>query len=221
MDFLIILTIALVFSIGMLLMIPGTEKMTANAYRLNPNRRPGSSAFKDVIEKVTVVCGGYIKGFRAPGKNEQIQREIYSALSILRNHAAAESVTTDYLLEYFSLSEGTLREAYAGALRLLRTGRSEEAAEYFSAAAGTVFARDFIALILDWDAIDPGKQKQTIIAFQNALKEARTTELTRKNEVMSDLVYLPVVTGVLIIFVNFIYIAYFAEQRALLSELFF
>ena len=221
MDFLIILTIALVFSIGILLAIPGTEKMTAQAYRLHPNRRPGLSGIQEAITKATTTWNGYIKGFRTLGKNEQVQREIYSALSILRNHASAESVTTDYLLEYFSLAEGTLREAYAGSLRLLRTGRREEAAEYFSAAAGIPFARDFITLILDWDIIDPGKQKQTIIAFQNALKEARTTELTRKNEVMSDLVYMPVVTGVLIIFVNFIYIAYFAEQQALLKELFF
>jgi hypothetical protein len=221
MDFLMILAIAMVFSIGTLLVIQGKEKWPDKAQRLHRERRFSFDAIKGLVLNAATTTDGYVNRFRMQGKNEQIQREIYSALSILRNHAAAECVSTDFLLEYFSQAEGPLREAYAGALRLLRTGRYTEAAEYFSAAAGISFARDFILLILDWDAIDPGRQKQTIVAFQNALKEARTTELMRKNEVMSDLVYMPVVTGVLIIFVNFIYIAYFAEQRALLSELFF
>jgi hypothetical protein len=210
MDFLIILSISLVFSIGILTVILGSEIRTSGVFTL-----------KDAVLKTGTKAGRFINDFRQAGKKEQVQREIYSALSILRNHASAESVTTDYLLEYFSQAEGTLRETYAGTLRLLRTGRPEEAAEYFSAAAGIPFARDFIMIIIGWDAIYPGKQKQTIVAFQNALKETRTTELMRKNEVLSDLVYLPVVISVLIIFVNFIYVAYFAEQQALLSELFF
>jgi len=76
-------------------------------------------------------------------------------------------------------------------------------------------------LVLDWDAVSPQKLIKTVSAFQNALRETRTTRLIRKNEALSDLVYLPVVACVLVIFVNFIYVAYFAEQQAMLTELFF
>jgi hypothetical protein len=221
MDFLVIISVATIVTAGILYLTPDTARWISKTYRLPLERRFGATSVKGTIAKASDIAGKWIAGFRKTKKNELVHREIYSALSVLRNYASAENVTTDYLLESFSSSSGLLREACSGTLRLLRTGRRVEAVEYFSNYIGIPFARDFIMLILDWDAISPGKQKQTIVAFQNALKETRTTELMRKNEVMSDLVYLPVIAGVLVIFVNFIYVAYFAEQNALLSELFY
>ena len=221
MDFFVILSVAVIMTSGIFKLTPEPIKWVGQRYRLKPIRRFGDVDLRHTLRKTAQAAGKYLYGFRTRRKNENIHREIFSALSVLRNYAAAENVTTDYLLENFAGAEGQLRDAYSGALRLLRTGRRSEAIEFFSASAPVQFARDFILLILDWDAIDPSKQKQTIASFQNALKEVRTTELTRRNEIISDLVYLPVVAGVLIIFVNFIYIAYFAEQHALLSELFY
>ena len=188
------------------------------------------SGLREALAKASAIAGKKLSRFKTARQSEFVQRDIYSALSVLRNHASAgfqnegeigAYVTTDYLLEQFSASDSPLQEAYIGALRLLRTGRKNEAAEYFTAAAGVPFARDFILLVLDWDAVPPGKLKKTVAAYQTALKEVRTTELMRKNEVLSDLVYMPVIMGVLVIFANFIYVAYFAEQQSLFSELFF
>ncbi|GHU63819.1 hypothetical protein AGMMS49983_08150 [Clostridia bacterium] len=158
---------------------------------------------------------------------EQAAREIFSALSVLRNQATASagdlasSVTTDTLLEQFAQGEGVLQRTYQGTLRLLRTGRSEEAADFFTKSAGISLARDFIMLVLEWDEIPPERLLGTIAAFRNAMKETRTTELLRKNEILSDVVYIPVITGVLIVFVNFIYVAYFADQSEMLTQLFY
>jgi hypothetical protein len=160
-------------------------------------------------------------------RREQAAREIFSALSVLRNQASAASgaraaaVTTDALLEQFSQSEGVLKRAYQGTLRLLRTGRPEEAVDFFTAAAGVSLARDFIMLVLEWDELPPERLLGTIAAFRNAMKETRTTELMRKNELLSDIVYIPVVAGVLLVFVNFVYVAYFADQREMLTPLFY
>jgi hypothetical protein len=160
-------------------------------------------------------------------RREQAAREIFSALSILRNQASAASgeraaaVQTDALLEQFAQSDGVLRPAYRGALRLLRTGRTGEAIDFFTEAAGVSLARDYIMLVIEWDEIPPERLLGTIAAFRNAMKETRTTELMRKNEILSDVVYLPVVVGVLVVFVNFIYVAYFAEQREMLTQIFY
>lgn len=159
--------------------------------------------------------------------HEQAAREIFSALSVLRNLASASTaensrpITTDALLEQLAQNDGLLKNAYLGALRLLRTGRPSDAADFFSSVADVGLARDFIMMILEWDEIPPERLLGTIAAFRNAMKETRTTELMKKNEILSDLVYLPVVISVLIVFVNFIYVAYFAEQRELLLELFY
>jgi len=53
------------------------------------------------------------------------------------------------------------------------------------------------------------------------MREKRTTELMRKTETMSDLVYLPVVAGVLAVFMNFVYTAYFIEQKDMLMQIFY
>ena len=227
MEFLVISVIAATLSVGLaMLLFPDSF----SADRLSEARRRGLKGLREAFVKAAAAAGKRLSYLRTAKQSERVQMDIYSALSVLRNHASAGSqsggamsacVTTDYLLEQFSAGDGPLKEAYIGALRLLRTGRRHEAAEFFAAAAGVPFARDFILLVLDWDAVPSYKLKKTVVAYQTALKEVRTTELMRKNEVLSDLVYMPVITGVLVIFVNFIYVAYFAEQQSLLAELFF
>jgi len=225
MDYFIMILVAIIFSAGIYVFFPAPA-----TFRLHEARALGYTFIREKLSETAGITKKHFTGFRKTRRTELVRRELYTALSILRNHGtivevdentAGAAVTTDYLLEQFAQTEGILSKAYTGALRLLRTGRSVEAADYFAAVADDPLARDFINLVLDWDAVSPHKLKQAIIAFQSSLKETRTTELMRKNEVFSDIVYLPVVAGVLIVFVNFIYIAYFAEQRALLAELFF
>jgi len=221
MDFLVIFLIMVIVSAGILNLTPDTANWAARAYRLPLHGLSGIAFFRENLTKAAAAAGRQAAFFRTAKKRELVHGELYSALSILRNYASSETVTTDFLLESFAESDGILKDAYSGALRFLRTGRRAEAASFFANFAGIAFAQDFILLVLDWDAVSAGKQKQMVLAFQSALRETRTTELMRKNEVMSDLVYLPVVAGILVIFVNFIYVAYFAEQSALLRELFF
>ena len=222
MNFFVMLIIVVIFSSGILALTVSTAPKTA---RLVENRHFCATFLRKTLAEAAAKLGKTAAYMRTAKKEELVCKEMYAALSILRNHASAEGtgacVTTDYILEQFAQSEGILAKYYASALRLLRTGRKAESIEYFTAAAGVELARDFIMLVLDWDAVPSHKLKKTLGAFQNALKETRTTKLIRRNEVLSDLVYLPVVACVLVIFVNFIYVAYFAEQRELLAELFF
>jgi len=227
MNFLVMLIIVIVFSAGVMGL---TLEAAPKNVRLAEERLFNTALLRRKLAEAAASLGRRAASFRTAKKEELVCKELYAALSVLRNHASADgsderaagaSVTTDYILEQFAQTDGVLAKYYAGSLRFLRTGRRSEAIEYFTAAADVELARDFIMLVLDWDAVPPHKLKKTVIAFQNALKETRTTKLIRKNEALSDLVYLPVVACVLVIFVNFIYVAYFAEQRALLAELFF
>ena len=221
MDFFVISIIAAIVSVGIFTLMPPPLRGSI----LTMGRRMDMSALHAAVKTAASAAGSKAALLRNARRREQVSKELFAMLSVLRNHASADAagavVTTDCILEQFAQTEGVLDGIYAGVLRLLRTGRRAEAAEYFSAAAGVELARDYIMIVLDWDAVTPHKLKKTVSAFQNALKEARTTELIRKNETLSDIIYIPVVAGVLVIFINFIYVAYFAEQRALLAELFF
>ena len=222
MNFFVMLCIVFVFSAGVLGLTFGA---VPESLRMPWQRRSGIDFLRKAMAEAAKAAGKSASSLRNARKEELVNKELYSALSILRNHASADEagavVTTDYILEQFAQNEGVTAGYFAGALRLLRTGRRAEAIEYFASAANVELARDFIMLVLDWDAVSPYKLRKTVVSFQNAIRETRTTRLIRKNEALSDLVYLPVVACVLVIFVNFIYVAYFAEQGALLSELFY
>lgn len=179
-----------------------------------------AKAYKKTVGKAHRIRAGLLR----PRRTERINKEIYTALGIMRNLASADAggrVTTDALLEMFAKTEGLLQSTFSGVLRLMRLNKRPEAIEYFASAAGTDFSRDFIIIIIEWDNIEPAKLQKAILSFRSAMKEIRTTELIKKDEVLSDIVFLPVIVGILIIFVNFIYISYFIEQKELLTELFF
>ena len=157
-------------------------------------------------------------------RKEKIDSELYTAFGILRNYAHAPDTarqSADRILEQFAQQDSLLRSAYADCLRLLRTGRERDIPEVFAAAGAGELGRDLMLLLLDWDRVAPPRLIETLTAYRTALKEARTTALMRSNEVVSDLLYLPVIAGVLVVFMNFVYFAYYVEQRELLSQLFF
>jgi hypothetical protein len=153
-----------------------------------------------------------------------VNREIFDAISFIRNIIAArkgDRIPADLLLEQLAQTEGVLRPAYLKALSLLRVNRKAEMVAHFSDTAGTGMARDFIRIIVRWDDVSSDKLSSTLLSYQNTMKEIRTTDLKRKNELYSDMVFFPVVVNVLAVFMNFIFIAYFVEQKDLLNQLFF
>jgi len=232
-DFFAASIIIIIFAIGVLLSFPMPAFVRR---RLDEGRKPISAAeaTKRIRDLPLILRGAAsnlasaavcLKEHRADtGRREKAGREMYAALGILRNFArtdAGADMRSDALLEQFAQTEGVLRESFATVLKLLRSGREEEAAESFARTVGTEFGRDFIMLILEWDRIPPARLSDTIESYRCAMREKRTTELMRKTETMSDLVYLPVVAGVLAVFMNFVYTAYFIEQKDMLMQIFY
>ena len=156
-------------------------------------------------------------------RREITDREIFEAIGFLRNLIAADrggKISADSLLEQLAARECSLRSAFAKALSLLRVNRKDEMIKYFSEAGDTAMSRDFIRMIVGWDDVSPDKLASTLLSYQNTMKEMRTTELKRRNEILSDLVFFPVIANVLAVFMNFIFIAYFIGQADLLQQMF-
>ena len=72
---------------------------------------------------------------------------------------------------------------------------------------------------VQWDEIDPKQVLETLQSHQKSIREARLTIQKRRDETVSDLIYLPVVVNIMLIFINFIYIGYFIDQREMLTVL--
>ena len=76
------------------------------------------------------------------------------------------------------------------------------------------------AILAAWEDVCPGDLANTIDIYRSALTGARYTRLRRRDEIISDIVYIPVVINCAAVLLNFLYIAYFLEQKELLSLFF-
>ncbi|MFA5636632.1 MAG: hypothetical protein WC977_12115 [Anaerovoracaceae bacterium] len=153
---------------------------------------------------------------------DKVDVEIYEAISFLRNITIlgkGGTLSADSVLEQLMLHRGRLSSIYGKTLRLLRQNQEEEAITYFSQSAGTAISKDFARLLIQWDEIDPKQVLETLLSHQKNIREARLTAQKRQDETVSDLIYLPVVINVMLVFINFIYVGYFIDQREMLTML--
>jgi hypothetical protein len=164
------------------------------------------------------------EALRERAQRDRKEREIYEAISFLRNVCAVgmgRRMSADLALQRLSENGGALRPVYARALSLLRMNRRKEAERCFEDAVGGGLGRDFIRVVMQWDEIDPDELVASLLSYQKSIKETRITAQKKKDELVSDLIYLPVVANILIVFLNFIFVAYFVEQKDMLAGLFF
>ncbi len=150
---------------------------------------------------------------------QKLNREIFESIVFLRNLASIDKgreYSSDTIIEKLSEHEGLLRPVFIKMLNLLRLNQPMEAAELFSKSVGTQAGRDFSVLLIKWDRLEPGELMETLLSYEKSMKASRITSQKRKDEIVSELIYFPVVINILVIFINFIYIAYFIEQKEML-----
>jgi hypothetical protein len=156
-------------------------------------------------------------------RHGSVDKEIYEAICYVRNIISSrkdKGISAESLLTRLAERRSVLQGAYRRALSLNRLGRSDDLVQMFSEDARTKSAQDFIRIIVRWDLISPEKLASTLLSYQSAMKEMRTTAIKRRTEVLSDLLFLPVITNVMLIFVNFVLVAYFLGQKDLLVRMF-
>ncbi|MDR3242905.1 MAG: hypothetical protein LBT34_03130 [Clostridiales Family XIII bacterium] len=165
----------------------------------------------------------YRAAFRERLAKEKKEKEVYEAIGFLRNIIAVdmgEKMSADLVLQKLAENEGLMRPVYVRLLSLHRLNKKKEEEEFFESEVRGDVGKDFIRIILQWDEINPAELNAALLSYQKAIKETRTTSQKRRDEVISDLIYLPVVINVLSIFLNFVYVAYFMQQKEMLQGIF-
>lgn len=156
-------------------------------------------------------------------EEETLDREVYEAISFMRNIISIESgreSNADFIIEKLSRKEGLLQEVYIKMLSLLRVNKKKEARKLLENRLSTPSGKEFAALLIKWDDIDPKELVEVLISHQKGIKEMQLTVQKRREESISDLLYLPVIVNVIFLFINFIYVAYFINQKEMLQMLF-
>lgn len=150
-------------------------------------------------------------------------KEIYEGISFLRNIISIEKgkqVSTDFVIEQLADREGVLQNIYIRMLSLLRLNRKTEAQKIMADYMETPIGKEFAGLLLRWDEVNPLELTEILLSHQRSIKEIRMTEQRRRDEIISDLLYFPVIINVVLIFINFIYVGYFINQKEILQMLF-
>lgn len=156
-------------------------------------------------------------------RNQMADKEIYEGISFLRNIISIDrgkQVSTDFIIEQLSQREGALQSIYIKMLSLLRVNKKKEAQRTMADSLETPIGKEFAGLLLRWDEINPLELSEILLSHQKSIKEIRMTEQRRKDEIISDFLYFPVVFNVILIFINFIYVGYFINQKEVLQLLF-
>ncbi len=153
-----------------------------------------------------------------------VEREIYQSASLLENIIILQKDAPKgaaYIIEQIASYSKELKKPFESMLYYLRLNQREEAAEAFKREAGTKSAKEYADILIRMDSINPADLRENVSMLRRRLREESITREKKKNEVISDIVYIPVLANVMIIFVNFIYISYYAEQKELFQQLLF
>ncbi|MGI6752412.1 MAG: hypothetical protein ACOX4U_07415 [Anaerovoracaceae bacterium] len=152
-------------------------------------------------------------------KKNKMDMEIYEAISFLRNITIlgrGSHYSADTVIELLVKRNGILAPYFGRMLQMLRQNQPGEAVAYFSEKVDTDIGRDFARLLIQWDAIEAHHLMEVLLSHQKNIREMRITAQKRRDETASDLIYLPVVVNIMVIFINFIYVGYYVDQRELL-----
>lgn len=181
--------------------------------------------FKNELRNTKIVSE--LNGKRALWKkqreNKIIDKEVYEAISFLRNIISIErgkQMGTDFIIEQLSEREGLLQNTYIKMLSFLRINKKNEAQKIMADRFETAIGKEFASLLIKWDEINPGELSEILMSHQKSIKEIRITQQRRRDEAVSDLLYFPVIINVVLIFINFIYVGYFINQKEILQMLF-
>lgn len=149
-------------------------------------------------------------------KDDRMEKEIAQGISYLRNAAAmgrGEHMSTELLLSELAASSRVLGDVYYSMANYLRLGDVEAALRIMGEQVKIPVAADYGRLLIQWEKLEPSLLLETLVSYQKAIDQVRLTKQKKKDEVISDLIYFPVIMNVMLILINFIYVAYFIEQR--------
>ena len=164
-----------------------------------------------------------IKRFSAEQKRRKRLNELSENLAYIRNITVlgrGRSISTVYLLEEISDISPLLKKTYLDMAHALSLNDKQKACDIFAEALGEPYGCDIGNFLVSWEDISPELLMENIDSYVDAIRQERFTYLKRRDETISDLIYMPVVLNCMVVLMNFIYIAYFIEQRDALSLLF-
>lgn len=163
------------------------------------------------------------KRILASRKKDKMLAELAQSLAYIKNITVlgrGRSISAVLLLEELADMFPSLSKVYINMARYLSVNEKDNAKEALYIEMGVSYAKDIGSFLAGWEDIPQDELLSSIDAYSRALRDERATRIKKRDELISDLVYFPVVINCMAVLLNFIYVAYFIEQKEALMGLF-
>lgn len=162
-------------------------------------------------------------GFARTNYLNSVELELFSILTVLKNliitckdkPLSAENIITN-IIDFSKLTKPHFTEF----LSLYRLGKTELAFKYFKNEIGTKLGEDFASILIKLDEIDPAELIDQLELYQSAIRDRCMTEKIKKDKLISDLAFVPVVGIIFLILLNFVAISLFIDAISMYQDLF-
>ncbi|MCG8483227.1 MAG: hypothetical protein MJA31_07975, partial [Clostridia bacterium] len=127
---------------------------------------------------------------------KKIDLELYNSISQLKNLAVVQKdhpMSADFLIEQLVRSTNKSRKIYMQTLSMMREGKDEEAIEFFKQAINSKLAIEFANIIPKLDYLNPVELKDQLVLIQSSFRNEKTTMKLAQQEILSNLIFLPIV----------------------------
>lgn len=156
-------------------------------------------------------------------KNKAIQRELSDCLAYIKNIVIlgrGHNMSAQLLLEELAGVSDVLAPTFLRMAHYMHICENQRAEQLFCVAFVSDFSKDIARLFVEWESIPSEKLLGTITAYRSVLLEKHQSQQKKKDEIISDIIYFPVVINSMAVLLNFIYVAYFLEQKEALMSIF-
>lgn len=163
------------------------------------------------------------KELRDDYKKNKYSRDVEQALSYIKNNVIigrGESMSAELLLTELADLDTSLSSAFEDMASALHVNDKEKASQVLFNLTGEGYAKDLGQFLAGWEDVPPSDLLQTVEIYAQDLREERRARIEMKDELISDLIYMPVVMNAMLVLLNFVYVAFFIQQRAALEMLF-
>ena len=166
----------------------------------------------------------FLARYRKKRNLKVMEKELYQGVIFLQNYAILQQnapkgaiYTAEQLRNYMDKLKAPLEIL----IHYMRMNRGKEGVQAFASRVESKYAEGFARLLVSLDEMKIGDVRETLEMFRQNIREENITREKRRIETLSDLVYIPVICNVMLVFINFIYIAYYAQQKELFQQLLF
>ena len=160
------------------------------------------------------------KVIRNSRRQSAIEKELLQALSYIRNtviHGRGKNISAEYLMEELSTSCTVLKPAFQDMSHYLHLWDKDKAALVLYTYMHTGFSKDLGRFLAGWEDIPPGELLGTLDIYMESLRDEYRGKKQKREEVLSDMIYLPVVLNAMLVLLDFLYVAFILEQQSLFT----